>query len=139
MAPAVITTGGEFWTLSDAEKQKPHPVRMELTVFYYDAPWHVLWGESAGAGVYLPTRGRALPIQSGQRVRLEGTVVVAEGLAGELIQATVLDGNALPAPIPLAGRMGEIAKLDVHWVEGEGHVFGQSDPDPTHVLFQVLC
>ena len=139
VAPAVITTGGEFWNLSDAEKQKPHPVRMELTVYYYDAPWHVLWGESAGAGVYLPTHGRALPIQSGQRVRLEGTVVPAEGFAGELIQSTVLDGNALPAPTPLAGRVDDFAQLDVHWVEGEGYVFGQSDPDPTHVLYQVLC
>jgi hypothetical protein len=71
--PGVITTGGEFWNLSDAEKQKPHPVRMELTVLYYDAQWKLLWAESAGQGAYLPLRGQALPIRTGQRVRLEGT------------------------------------------------------------------
>ena len=62
LAPAVITTGGEFWNLSDAEKQKSHPLRMEITVYYYDPQWHLLWGESAGAGFYLPMRGRALQI-----------------------------------------------------------------------------
>ncbi len=137
--PAVITTGGEFWNLSDAEKQKSHPVRMELIVYYYDSQWKLLWGESAGQGCYLPMRGRALPIQSGQRIRLEGTVMPAEGFAGELVTATVLADNALPAPMPLAGRVGDFAQLDARWVEGEGHVFGQSDPDPTHVLFLVLC
>jgi len=137
--PGVITTAGEFWNLSDAEKRKSHPVRMELTVLYYDAQWTLFWAESAGQGAYLPVRGQPLPIRTGQRVRLEGTAVPAEGLAGELIKVTVLDESALPAPLPLAGRVGDFALLDTRWVEGEGYVFGQSDPDPTHLLFSVLC
>ena len=139
VASEVITTGGDYWNLSDAEKKKPQQVRMELTVYYYDLQWHVLWAESAGQGCFLPVSGQALPLQTGQRVRLEGTVVPLEGLTGERIKVTVLDENALPAPIPLAGRVADFTQLDVHWIEGEGHVFGQSDADATHELYQVLC
>lgn len=138
-APAVITSAGEFWNVPESARHRSHPVNMEVTVYYYDAQWKLFWGESTGQGVYLPLRGEPLSIQSGQRVRLEGTVVPSEGFDGALIKATVLAADALPAPTPTAGRVGDYAKLDTRWVEIEGYVFGQSDPDPTHVLFLVLC
>ncbi|HWA24442.1 MAG TPA: ATP-binding protein [Lacunisphaera sp.] len=136
---ATITSGGDFWSVSNEDRRKPQTVRMELTVLYYDPQWKLLWAESGGQGVYLPCRGESLAIRSGERVRLEGTVVPADGFAGELIKATVLDADAMPAPLSLAGRVGEVARFDARWVEGEGYVFVQSDPDPTHVLFVLLC
>ncbi|MFZ5496727.1 MAG: ATP-binding protein [Verrucomicrobiota bacterium] len=135
----VITTAGEFWNIPETERHKPHPVRMELIAYYYDPYWKLFWGESAGQGAYLPMRGRELPMQSGQRVRFEGTVVPAEGFDGELVKVVVLASDAMPVPRPTAGHVGDFANLDTRWVEIEGYVVGQSDPDLTHVLFLVLC
>ena len=136
--PAVITNAGEFWSLSAADKQKPQPVRMELTAYYYDAGWNLFWGESADQVCYLPVRGRTLAIKSGQRILLEGTVVANEGFDGQRVKVTVLADNAWPTPRPTAGRLDDHATLDARWVEFTGHVFGQSEPDPTHALFQIL-
>lgn len=138
-SPAVMTNVGEFWNLTEAEKQRPYPVRMELTVFYYDPPpWNLLWGDQDGAVVYLPVRAPALPIKSGQRIRLEGAVVANEGFDGKRVKVTVLADNAWPAPLPTAGRLDDVPALDAQWVELEGHVVGQSEPDPTHALFLIM-
>ncbi len=134
----VITTSAEFWNVPVAEKQKPHRVKMEITVYYYDPIWNLLWGESDGKGTYLPTRNRALPVHSGQRVRLEGTVVPAEGFDADRITCAILGENAWPKPIPVAGHVGDFGRLDTQWVEVEGYVFGQSDPDSSHVLYELM-
>jgi len=40
--PADITRPGDFWTLSDEEKQQVHRVRLELTAYYCDPIWNLL-------------------------------------------------------------------------------------------------
>ncbi|WP_129048876.1 ATP-binding protein [Oleiharenicola lentus] len=122
-----------------AERDRLHALDMELTVYYYDPAWKLIWGQGAGGTAYLPMRGETLPIRSGQRVRLEGQIIPAEGLDGSRLKATVLEANAMPEPLPTAGRVGDYAALDAQWVEMEGHVFAQNDADFTHVLFLVLC
>ncbi len=137
--PPVIRNAGEFWNVPAADRDRLHPLDMELTVYYYDPAWKLIWGQSAGGTAYLPLRGETLPIRSGQRVRLQGQIIPAEGLDGGRLKATVLEANAMPEPLPTAGRVGDYAALDAQWVEMEGHVFVQNDADLTHVLFLVLC
>lgn len=136
-APAPITTVGEFWNVPAADRQKEHPLRMDLIAYYYDPTWRLLYGETAGATSYLPVRGPALPIKSGQKVRLEGTVVPAEGIDGERIKTSLLAERQLPEPLPIAGRMQDLAALNGRWVLVEGYVLSQAEPDPTHVEAQL--
>ena len=118
----VITNIAEFWTLSEADKKRPVPVKMDLIVYYYDAAWSILYGEVGGAPSYLPVRGRALPIKSGQRVLLEGTVIQANGFDGALVKATVLAEGSLPEPVLAAGRLKDIIGLRGRWMEIEGYI-----------------
>jgi len=133
-----LTTIAEFWTLTDAEKAKPQEVRMEVIVYYYDAAWKIFYGEVAGVGSFLPVQGSPLPLKSGQRVRLEGTVVPAAGFDGERVKVTVLDEGLLPEPLRTAGRIDDFAALHGRWTEIEGYVLAQHEPDTTHIEMKFL-
>jgi two-component system, cell cycle sensor histidine kinase and response regulator CckA len=137
LAAGSVTTVGEFWNVPPADRQKEHPLRMDLIVYYYDPSWRLLYGETGGTASYLPVRGPALPIKSGQKVRLEGTVVPADGIDGERIKTTLLAERQLPEPLPIAGRMEDLASLNGRWVVVEGHVLSQVEPDPTHIEAQL--
>ncbi|MDQ5977362.1 MAG: two-component system, cell cycle sensor histidine kinase and response regulator CckA [Verrucomicrobiota bacterium] len=133
----VVTTAGDFWTVSDAERQLPHRLQMEVVVYYYDPAWKLLYGQTGALSSYLPVTGKALPIKAGQKVRLEGTVIPAYGIDGSRTVTTVLAEDQLPAPVPAAGRLGDLGVLNGHLVLLEGYVLGQNEPDPTHIEARV--
>lgn len=135
--PATITTVGEFWNVPQADRQKEHPLRMDLIAYFYDPQWRLLYGETEGTASYLPVRGPAMPIKSGQKVRLEGTVIPAEGIDGGRIKTTLLAERQMPPPLPIAGRMQDLVSFNGRWVLIEGYVLSQTEPDPTHVEAQM--
>ena len=45
-APATITTLGQYWAVPKEERDRLHPVAMDLTVLYYDPTWGALWVET---------------------------------------------------------------------------------------------
>jgi two-component system cell cycle sensor histidine kinase/response regulator CckA len=135
----VITDAGMFWTLDEFEKQKPHTIRMEFTVCYYDPIWNLLWGAGAGGNFYLTCQaGAPLPLKSGQRVRLEGTVVPAKGLSGRELKVTVLAENAWPVPHNLNENFEDPVALNAGWVTAEGYVFRQLESDASHMQYYAL-
>ena len=137
LATAVVTTAGDFWTVPEADRQRPHRLQMELVVYYYDPAWKLLYGQTGAVASYLPVSGRALPLKTGQKVRIEGTLLPAEGIDGDRVKVTVLADDQLPEPVPAAGRMNELAVLNGHLVLLEGYVLGQNEPDPTHIEARV--
>ncbi|HVT73535.1 MAG TPA: ATP-binding protein [Lacunisphaera sp.] len=130
---AVITSVADFWTLSAADQKRPVPVDVGLVVYYYDPAWKLLYGEIGGVASYLPAAGRPLPIRSGQRVKLAGTVVQSAGFDGARVQATILGENQWPKALTTAGRMDDLEHLNGRWVEMEGYVLSQNEPDNTHI------
>ncbi|HVZ65718.1 MAG TPA: ATP-binding protein [Lacunisphaera sp.] len=129
----VITSVSEFWNLTAADQQRPLAVDVGLVVYYYDPAWKLLYGEIDGVSSYLPAVGQPLAIRSGQRVKLTGTVVQSVGFDGAKVKATLLGENQWPKPQATAGRMDDLEKLNGRWVEMEGYVLGQNEPDLTHV------
>lgn len=133
-----LERAGEFWVVPEAEKTLRWEVDMELTVLYFDPHWNLLWGV-ADLPLYLPlVAGHAPDLRSGQRVRLRGSVVPAQGFAREEIQVTVLDEEAWPAPRRVAGEGITDAALNAHWVELEGVVANQTETDATHVEYRLV-
>ncbi|HWA24443.1 MAG TPA: ATP-binding protein [Lacunisphaera sp.] len=133
----MITSGGEFWTVVEADRQSPHPLCAEVVVYFYDPAWKLLYGDFGGLPTYMPVQGQSLPIKAGQRVRFEGTVIPAQGFDGERITVTVLAEGQLPKPLPTAGRMADLATLNGRRVQLEGYVLGQNEADPTHVEIRL--
>ena len=72
-ATKVITSIVEFWGLSEADRARSHPFRIECDVTHYDAAWKNLWVEDATQGGYVSVGNRTLPIKSGQRIIVTGT------------------------------------------------------------------
>lgn len=134
----VITNAQVFWALSNEEKSRPHHVRFEVLVYYYDPIWQLIWGECDGAGSFLPVRGEPLPIKTGQRVRLEGAIIPSRGILRSEITVTVLEENALPEPIPTKGNLTDWARLESRWSSLEGFVCRQTEVDRSHILYEVL-
>ncbi len=129
----VITTAGDFWTVPDADRQRPHRLQMEMVVYYYDPAWKLLYGQTGALSSYLPVSGRALPLKAGQRVRIEGTMIPAHGIDGNRVVTTFLADEQLPTPVSAAGRLDELGVLNGQLVALEGYVLGQNEPDPTHI------
>jgi signal transduction histidine kinase/CheY-like chemotaxis protein len=138
-SPSVITGPGDFWTLSDEEKQQVHRVRLELTVYYYDPGWNLLWVHTGGGGAFLPMQaGVPLPLKSGQRVLIEGTVIPAKGFSGREVKVTVLADQAFPKARPIRGNLGHLDRLEAEWVSLEGYVFRQLESDMSHAQYSIL-
>ncbi len=118
------------------QRQQRHPIRIELVAYYYDPSWRLLWGECNGAYSYWPVTGMPLPLRSGQRVRIEGTVIPAQGI--ENVKVTVLKDQAMPEPLPTRGALDDVAKFDARWATLEGYIIRQAEADPTHLELGVL-
>ena len=137
-APLVITSSGDFYNISEADKHKPQRIRLEFVVYYYDPYWKLLWGESQGLGFYLPVRGRELPMTSGQRVRIEGTIVPIAGISGDEVKVTVLTDKTPLTPLPTQGALADFSRFDAQWVSIEGYVCRQREVDPWHLQLDIL-
>ncbi|MGH7997637.1 MAG: hybrid sensor histidine kinase/response regulator [Opitutaceae bacterium] len=135
---AKATSVSGIWNVSKHEAG-PIPFSVELTVYYYDPLWHVLWGSSDGAVFFLPVSGHTLPLETGERVRLSGDIVFAAGLDGDRVHETVLDRDALPEPVvPNPNAKNQIPWLN-HWARIDGYVRSQTEPDANHVIYRVLA
>ncbi len=134
-----ITSIGGYWNVPDVERGRPLPIDLKLTVYYYDPYWHLLWGGEDGAVGYLPTRPPALPIKSGELVRVRGTVVPEAGLDARTLDVQVLSADAVPKPIAADGRIGQAESLNARWVRVDGYVCSQSESDGSHLQLNILA
>ncbi len=110
---------------------------MELTVYYYDPLWGLLWGEADGRTGFIPCGDVPLPLKSGQRVRLKGTVVPDAGLTGRTVEVTVLAENAAPAPIDATGILTARERLSQRIVSLKGQVMRALQPDAHHAVWEL--
>src|SRR5579883_486629 len=77
-----IHTIAEFWAVQDRETVRP--IKIEITVNYYDPVWGHIWCECNGVPGYLFAQ-KPLPIRSGDRVLIEGSVMVKYGISPDLV------------------------------------------------------
>lgn len=139
LAPTTLTSVGEFWTYRHYKPRERQAVQFEFVVSFYDPTWNMLWGMENGAPFFLPSvAGRPLPLKSGQRVRLTGSVVPEAGISPEEVQVTVLADNAWPTPRPAEGKLARADQLDAGWTTLEGVICGQIETDPTHIKYLLL-
>lgn len=135
-----ITNVSQFWNYRHHKPKERQGLRLEFVANYYDPEWNILWGTQDDAAFFLPVvPGHPLPLSSGQRVRLTGSVVPEVGIVGGEVECTVLAENAWPAPRSIAGRIAQSDQFDARWVTLEGIVCGQQNDDPTHIKYRMLA
>jgi signal transduction histidine kinase/ActR/RegA family two-component response regulator len=128
-----------YWNPPQDGRNQPQRIDLTLVVYFYDPEWHLLWAEAADGPSWFDNGGLPLPIQAGQRVRLEGTYVPAKGLDARTLHVAVRGETPLPMSVVVPSTVGEWESLNGHWVTIVGYVTHQQEYDATHVSYDVLC
>ena len=134
----VITDLAELWRFTGADRDRPHPVRFEMLVDYYDHDWRMVWGRCGGVGNYLTSGDTPLSIEVGQHYLVEGEMTPSRGLTLANTRITHLPGRTEPPVIPASHRLGDTGELQNQLVEIEGVVQRQSLTDERHLVVEVL-
>ncbi|MBP8963198.1 MAG: hypothetical protein KBG39_09665, partial [Opitutaceae bacterium] len=134
-----ITQAGQLWTLSTAERQQAYPLSIEFVTTFIDPAWGNLWVDQDGTLGYIPVvRDHAPVIRPGQRVRLEGSIVPADGLHADRVTVTVLAPHVPLAPISTEGRIGELSTFNQRIVQVDAFVDHQQIIDDHHVRLHLI-
>ncbi len=136
---ATYTSVPQLWELSEAEKQKRQRVSFDTIIHYYDPVWKVLWGKIGGVEDYLPLGNQDFGAKSGQRILLEGSVLMANGGVVENPRVTILEENVKLEPLPTRGAVRDTERFNKRWVVLEGYVDRQlANGDARHLMLDVV-
>lgn len=148
-APPLLAAGAElpllksyqaFYNVPEAEKSLPHRIQFEAISYYYDSGWNLFWGETEGESFYLslpPATHFALK-PSGQKVRISGEVIPAQGLKlSKALLEPLMDVTLVP--VQATGRANDSTALHKRYVEIEGYVDSQDEPDANHLRLQLIA
>lgn len=138
-APFVARTAAQFWNPPSGRRDVPEPIDLEVVVLFYDPAWHLFWAQASDACTWFDNSGQSLPIESGERVRIQGTYTPAKGIDGKSVRVTVLAKHAIGAPVSINGAVGDVNRFDSQWVTAVGYVLQQQEVDFTHIQYDLLC
>ena len=133
-----ITDTNVVWSMTNEERTRVYPLRLEMRVNFCDPVWHNLWYDLAGAGRYVQLAANAPVLRNGQRVLVEGTLVPRQGIAADRVRVTVLDEFVSAAPVPTNGHIGDVPLFDRKIVVAEGYVDEQQLIDSQHLRLTML-
>jgi len=134
----VLTSPAEFWRRAGENPNLTERVRFEVTVYYYDPVWNLLWGDCAGDVFFLQPIANVPGLRSGQRVCLEGKAILHNGMSIDELRATVLDPSPLIVPLVVGDRITEIDRLQTRLTTVVGLVDRQTPVDPAHARLEVI-
>ncbi|HEU5079269.1 MAG TPA: response regulator [Opitutaceae bacterium] len=138
--PAVagqLTSPDAIWTLPASEKSATFSLNAEVHVDYYDPEWKLLWTHHGDEAMYIPLGPKPLPIRTGQRVAINGTVIPNEGLSGDKVTITVLAENEPIPAIELGDDLPRIATLNARRVRVKALVGAVEETDAKHLHLQL--
>jgi signal transduction histidine kinase/ActR/RegA family two-component response regulator len=134
-----ITDPVWLWAMPGEQKTRAHPLRLEGRVSYYDPGFNMLWLEQDGLSTYVQLAPPAPVMRTGQRVRIEGTIIPARGLTADTVNVTVLRDDEPPAGLlPTAGRINDLTALHARMVSVDAYVDGQQWIDDTHTRLSLI-
>jgi len=133
----VLTSFEQIWALPDAAQQVRHRVRLDYEVYYYDPQWRALWGRSGDERNYLSLGADVFPIKAGQRIRVEGTLVPAQGMRVDHARVSVIEEAVSRDVVPTAGDVGNAERFNKRLVTVEGCVDRIVPRDANHVELRV--
>jgi PAS domain S-box-containing protein len=135
-AEVVITDLPSYW--QTGARDRARPIKMEALVNYYDGGWNHLWVDVKGELGYL--RGATkLPIQSGDRILIEGTVIPSNGISADTAKITVLEHNVRRSPLEVAGQLSEYSRLKSQFVTFEATFDREQTSEGNHLVFDLVA
>ncbi len=136
--PLLITDAAQIFSLTPEQKVAPVRIRLEGRVDYYDPEFRMLWLEANDVGTYLLLSPLPPAMRTGQRVRLEGTLIPDRGLAAPDVKVTVLSESDPVVPLSANGRIGDMTALQSRIVTVDGYVDSQQYVDGSHIRLTLV-
>lgn len=134
----VITDPAWIWAMPTVEKSREHPLRVEARVSYVDALWRLLWIEYGDVATFIQLAPESPPLEDGQRVLIEGTIIPSKGLEASRARVTVLEEHVPIEPLPANGRINDITTLQSRIVAANAYVDGVQYIDAEHVRLNLI-
>ena len=139
---SIITSMVQFWDIAQTPglQSSLHPISIEARIAHYDPFWYLLWIEADGAIHYLPTEKTSLPIVSGQKVLISGSVIPALGLELSRIGFSLLaESDAYPVAVDATGQLDAMASPSPRFVTIRGLVDRQHQSDLNHHELELIA
>src|ERR1041384_4194902 len=70
LTPEVITNISRIWSFPEEVRAKANPVRLTVTVTYYEPAWGLLWIQESDHGIFCVPRAPFPEIRLGQQIEL---------------------------------------------------------------------
>ena len=135
----VFTNVADIWLLPEEERAKSHPVRFDMVVLYFDPIWKGFWGQSPGARAdYLSLGDHDFSLKPGQRVLIEGSVVLTNNTTIEDARVTVVEKSVPIEVISTRDEIQDTQKFDRRMVTVEGYVDRQGASRNRHVQLDLV-
>lgn len=125
-AGAVLTNISQIWQIPQGRGNKPHRIRTEVLVYYFDTEWDVAWGECQGKPTFLPIADCPTLLKPGQRVLLDGFVEPArERFVWARTQVRVMEEGIALHPRPVSNLATHPMDLLACMISIEGWIDSQ--------------
>ncbi len=130
----VLSRVADIRYLSPQESQKGYPVRVVGVLTYYDAMWHSAVVQDESGGIFLDSKGQAIPVS------MPNNATAKELAYGDLVEVTgvsdsggfspviarpqikYLGPGKMPAPVPISYDRMATGLDDCRWIETTGLV-----------------
>ena len=132
----LITDLPTFWL--EGVRDKVRPIKMEVLVNYYDPSWNILWVDAKGELGYLKGASK-LPIQSGDRILVEGTVIPVNGISADTAIVTVLEHDKRSPPVEAGGKLSDFAQFKGRVVTFEAILDREQISNGDHLMFDLVA
>ncbi|MCS7336738.1 MAG: HAMP domain-containing histidine kinase [Verrucomicrobiae bacterium] len=136
----VLTNIWQIWELPAEQRDLPHRVRTEVTVYFHDPHWDVAWGECNGVATFLPLAGLRTGLAPGQKVAIDGVIVPrAQRPDWEKTQLRVVAQNVELKPEPVTNLFADPGRMKGKLVLVEGLLDTQTSIDANHLALNLLA
>ena len=137
--PLVLTNIMQIWDVTGEAAQHPQRIQTEVVIYYFDAEWSVVFGESRGRRTFIPIADCPTPLKPGQRVAIDGMVIPAsQRFLWDQTKIQVLAEGALPKPLEISDLSSHPADISGHVVSVQGLIERFSLVDRMHVRIHFL-
>src|SRR5688572_11985224 len=139
-AAEVITNIARIWSFPEPLRSNANPVKLTVTVIYYDVAWGLLWIQEGDHGLFCAPKRPFPAIRPGQQVEISAfTRPGAREVSLSNAQYRVLSETGFPAPRIISGPLPRTHPPDNIRCQIEGYVRRIQGGDNSHVRFEVVA
>jgi signal transduction histidine kinase len=103
-APSLgLTNIMQIWDVTGEAAQQPQRIQTDALIYYFDADWSVVFGESCGRKTFIPIADCPTPLKPGQHIAIDGVVIPAsQRFLWDQTKIQVLAEDALPRAVEVS-------------------------------------